>query len=177
MMVARSRLAWGGAIAGASIIVLAATRLAASDASPCTGAVYHQFDFFLGDWDAYDVADTTVVTARNHVTSMLDGCAIREVYEQNDGLRGESYTAYDASRHVWHQSWVTNRGQLLLLDGYLEQGRLVLTAVEHNADGTESLLRGKWWRDGQTVHERAERSKDRGVTWAPVFNIVFRPHR
>lgn len=176
-MVARSRLAWGGAVAGASIIVFAAARLAAASASGCTAAVYYQFDFFMGDWDTYDVAATTVVTARNHVTSMLEGCAIREVYEQNDGLLGESFTAYDASRHAWHQSWVTNRGQLLLLDGYLEQGRMVLTAVEHNADGTESLLRGKWWRDGPGVRERAERSRDHGVTWTPVFDIVFRPHR
>ena len=108
---------------------------------------------------------------------MVDGCALREVYEQLDGLRGESFSTYDAARRTWHQTWVTNKGALLLLDGRLFGDRMVLTATEHQSDGTTSLLRGIWWREGTTVRERAERSRDDGKTWAPVFDIVFRPHR
>jgi hypothetical protein len=52
----------------------------------------------------------------------------------------------------------------------------VLTAKEKAADGITSLLRGIWWREGATVREKAERSKDGGKTWSPVFDIVFRPH-
>ena len=83
----------------------------------------------------------------------------------------------DAGRGVWHQSWVTNRGTLLLLDGRLENGRMVLTGSEQTADGAASLLRGSWWAEGKDVRERAERSTDGGKTWTPVFDIVFRPHR
>ncbi len=114
-------------------------------AAPCTDAAHHQFDFFAGDWDTYDVGDTVHVTARKRVTPMVGGCALREVYEQGDGLVGESFSTYDAVRGVWHQSWVTNRGSLLLMNGRLEHGRMVLT--------------------------------DGGRTWAPVFDIIFRPHR
>lgn len=143
----------------------------------CAAPEYRQFDFFAGDWDTYDVGAPDLIVARNRVTPILDECAIREVYAQRDGLRGESFSTYDVSRGLWHQSWVTNRGQLLLLEGALDHGRMVLTAPERTAGGGTSLLRGTWWRDGRSVRERAERSVDGGRTWTMVFDIVFRPHR
>jgi len=77
---------------------------------------------------------------RNRIESMLGGCAIREVYEQTDGLVGESFSVYDSSRRVWHQSWVTNRGQLLTLEGGMSAGKMILTGNQitdwrQNADG------------------------------------------
>jgi hypothetical protein len=150
---------------------------ATGPSAPCAGPEFRQFDFWLGDWDTYEVADTSKVVARNRVTSILGGCVLREAYEQNDGLVGESYSLWDEARGVWHQSWVTNRGTLLLLDGRLDHGRMVLTGSEKATDGTASLLRGIWWVEGRDVRERAERSTDGGKTWAPVFDIVFRPHR
>ena len=143
----------------------------------CESAEYREFDFFVGDWDAYDFGVPDSVIARNIVTPMLGGCAIREVYVQRDGMKGESFSTFDASRHIWHQSWVTNHGTVLLLDGRLQDGRMVLTATEHDRKGDSSLLRGTWIPQGGSVRETAQRSKDGGATWEPVFDIVFRPHR
>ncbi len=142
----------------------------------CAGAEFRQFDFFAGDWDTYDVADSTKIVARNQVTIILNGCVLREVYRQNDGLVGESFSLYDAAHRQWHQSWVTNRGTLLLLDGGLEGDRMVLTGTERAKDGSSSLLRGIWRRDGAGVRETAERSTDGGETWKPVFDLLFRKH-
>ena len=174
--------AWGCALTVALAMMGALGTLAASSAAPgapprCTGPEFHQFDFWKGDWDAYDMADTTKIVGRGQVTSMLDGCVLREVYRQNDGLQGESYNLWDASRGLWHQSWVTNRGDLLLLDGLFEDGRMVLIARETRPHGTFSLLRGVWWADGPNVREKADRSANGGKTWMPVFDMVFRPHR
>src|SRR6185312_7989697 len=167
----------------AALIILgvaASSRVCAQAASPaahCTTPAYRQFDFFRGDWDTYDAADSTQIIARNHVTRMLDGCAIREVYTQNHGLSGESFSMYDSSRHVWHQSWVTNRGQLLLMDGDLKGADMIFTATVTAGDGTLSLLRGTWIPQHGSVRETAVRSTDGGKNWKPVFDIVFRPHR
>jgi hypothetical protein len=146
-------------------------------AGGCTAPEYRQFDFWVGNWDAYEATGSTKVVARTLVTPMLGGCVLGEVYQQNDGLVGESYSIYDSSRKQWHQSWVTNRGGLLLLDGWLEEGRMVLIGREHRPDGTSSLIRGVWWPEGDAVRERADRSTDGGKTWTPVFDLVFRPHR
>src|SRR4051794_11009968 len=108
---------------GRSVRVMPTVGAPASCATP----EFRQFDFFAGDWDTYDVADPSRVVARNRVTVVLGGCAVREVYQQNDGLVGESLSIYDATRRGWHESWVTNRGSLLLLNGGMEGARMVLT--------------------------------------------------
>jgi hypothetical protein len=54
---------------------------------------------------------------------------------------------------------------------------MVLTAPEWKPDGSSTLLRGMWWPEDANVRHRAERSADGGATWAPVWDLVFRPHR
>jgi hypothetical protein len=135
------------------------------------------FDFWLGDWDTFEVNAPSKSMARNHVDSILEGCALREVYEQRDGLTGQSFTIYDATRKVWHQSWVTNRGQLLVLEGAMQGERMVLTGIEHMAEAKLRQLRGVWIRMPDGVRETAETSVDGGKTWQPLFDIVFRPHK
>lgn len=163
-----------------AIATLCTTIAAAASAqapAPCTGPEFRQFDFWAGDWDAYDMADTTRLVARALVTSTLDGCVLHESYRQHDGLAGESYSLWDASRGVWHQSWVTNRGGLILLDGAIQGDRMVLSGPEKLPDGTPSTIRGVWWVDGRDVRQKADRSIDGGKTWTPVFDMIFRPHR
>jgi hypothetical protein len=148
----------------------------AKPTTPCRSSTYRQFDFFAGDWDTYNFDAPTKVVARNQVTIILNGCVIHENYQQNDGMHGESFSVYDATRDMWHQTWVTNRGKLLQLDGRLLGNRMILTATDRAADGTSSLLRGIWQPQGPAVRETAERSSDGGKIWKPVFDIVFRPH-
>jgi hypothetical protein len=114
----------------------------ATHSAACTNPEYRQLDFWLGDWDVYEVSDSARAVARNRVTRILDGCVLRELYQQQNGMVGESYSLWDASRRVWHQSWVTNRGTLLLLDGHLDGDRMVLTGPDKTAEGRPALIRG-----------------------------------
>jgi hypothetical protein len=45
--------------------------------SPCAGPDYRMFDFWVGDWDAFDVGNPVPV-ARVRVDRILDGCVLRE---------------------------------------------------------------------------------------------------
>ncbi len=166
----RLRLSW---TLVAAALVTAGGASARTPPAPCRAPAYRQFDFFLGEWDASDAGQTTV-KAHNSVTRMLDGCAVREVYRRVDGYEGESFSLYDAARRVWHQSWTTNRGELLLLEGGLHDGAMVLIGRDAATTGADALLRGVWRRqpDG-SVRETADRSTDGGVHWTPVFDIDF----
>src|SRR5262249_441269 len=111
--------------------------------------------------------------ARVRVDSILDGCVVHEAYAGVNGAVGESFSIYDASRAVWHQSWVTNRAQLLVLEGEFRDGKMTLRATETTAAGP-SLWRGVWIPQGGGVRDTAETSSDGGRTWKPRFDMIFR---
>ena len=148
---------------------------AAGTANPCSASEFHQFDFWLGDWDAFDIGKSAIV-ARTHVDPILDGCVLREDYQSVAGLKGQSFSVYDPSRKVWHQSWVTNRGQLLVIEGKLEAGEMILSGADLTADGKERRVRGTWKPVDGGVRETAVTSSDAGSTWQPWFDIIFRHH-
>src|SRR5262245_59053929 len=80
-------------------------------ASACDAAEYHQLDFWIGDWDTFESeASDGASVARAHVDPIAAGCALHELYEQNDGLIGDSILSFDPVRRQWQQTWVTNRG-------------------------------------------------------------------
>jgi ketosteroid isomerase-like protein len=142
----------------------------------CTNPESHQFDFWVGDWDVFDVDKPATPVARVHVDRILGGCVLREDYQDTEGHMGQSFSAYDAARRNWHQSWVTNRGQLLLLDGGVHEGAMVLRATEPMLDGNDRRVQGTWKAVTGGVRETAVRSTDGGRTWTPWFDLMFRPH-
>lgn len=147
--------------------------------SKCASAEHRRLDFWVGDWDAYDVGGSDKPVARVRVDVILGGCALREAYEGTDGLVGESFTTYDASRKLWHQTWVTNSGQLLKIEGRFQGNSLTLQGPRLSPDGREEVVRGVWRplpQDGG-VRETAHTSADRGSTWRPWFDILFRRHK
>jgi hypothetical protein len=139
----------------------------------CSAPQYHQFDFWLGDWDAFEPG-ATKPDARVRVTSILCGCVVYENYEQPDGAKGESFSIYDASRELWHQTWVTNRGKLLVIQGEFTGGKMVMSGVDHFRDNI--LVRGTWIPARDGVRETAVLSSDGGKTWKLWFDLYFR-HR
>jgi DICT domain-containing protein len=84
---------------------------------------------------------------------------------------------YDASRKVWHQTWVTNRGQLLLIEGNAQDAAMVLAGMDRTTSGEERHVRGIWKRLDGGVRETAFISTDGGKTWKPWFDLIFRPHK
>lgn len=143
--------------------------------SACSAAPYHELDFWIGDWETFE-ADGSVATsiARARVRPMAQGCALHELYEQVDGLVGEAILSYDPVRRQWQQTWVTNRGSIMVLWGGFVEGALVLEGESHLADGTTVLQRITWKALADGVRESALLSKDGGKSWAPAFDVVFR---
>ena len=168
------------AIATLAAPVVAATPAAPRPASapPCSVAEYRQLDFWIGDWDTFESSEPDGdVIARARVESVAEGCAVRERYEQGDGLIGESLLSYDAVRKQWQQTWITNRGANMVLWGNLKDGVLVLEGEAHLQDGTTVLQRIRWQPQGAGVREWAESSRDGGKTWSPAFDVLFLKRR
>jgi ketosteroid isomerase-like protein len=149
----------------------------AQPAASCTAAEYHQLDFWIGDWDAYDVSEPQKPVARTRVDRLLNGCVLKENYQGVNGGEGQSFSIYDSTRKLWHQSWVTNRGKLLVIEGQFQNGEMVLSGTDFFAP-THPIIRGTWKPDPteKGVRETAVTSTDNGATWQPLFDLIFRPH-
>jgi hypothetical protein len=143
----------------------------------CSAAEYHRLDFWIGDWDTFETeARNGPPVARAHVSPIAMGCALHELYEQEDGLIGDSILSYDPVRKAWQQTWVTNRGSIMTIAGDFRDGALVLEGDVHLADGRTVAQRITWKDEGDGVRESAVLSKDGGKTWTPAFDVVFRKH-
>lgn len=152
-------------------------KAAAVQGAACAAPNFRQFDFWLGDWDVFDVDNLAIKVARVRVEAILNRCVLRETYEGTDGHQGQSFSIFDASRQVWHQSWVTNNGQLLVVEGGMRAGAMVLSGADRTANGKERRVRGVWKVANEGVRESATRSTDGGVTWQSWFDLLFRPHQ
>lgn len=157
----------------------AAAPAVATPTSPdCTAPEYHQLDFWIGDWDTFESeAAGGPSIARASVEPIVQGCAIHELYEQNDGLIGDSILSYDPVRRQWQQTWVTNRGSIMVLVGNFKDGALVLEGEAHLKDGKSVMQRITWKSQGKGVRESAVLSKDGGKTWTPAFDVLFLKHQ
>ena len=146
---------------------------ATTDPSPiaCAAPLYHAFDFWIGDWDVFEVGNPMKV-AHARIDSILNGCVLREDYRASDGHEGQSFTIYDSTRDVWHQTWVTSQGELLEIEGKSENGQIVLSGKNQKGE----MVRGTWKPVSGEVHEVAVKSGDGGRTWQPWFDLGFRSH-
>jgi ketosteroid isomerase-like protein len=158
-------------VTACSIIFILGVRLLPAEdepPAPCTSPAHRQFDFWIGDWDVFEVRSPTKV-AHVRIDSILNGCVLREDYQATDGHAGQSFTIYDATRNIWHQTWVTSQGVLLEIEGKFESGQMVLSGK--NQQG--ALVRGTWKPVNGKVHEIAVKSADGGKTWQLWFDLMF----
>ena len=148
------------------------TAPAAKPPVACSAPENRQFDFWIGDWEVTTPDGKPAGT--NLVTRELGGCVLHEHWKGKGGMSGESFNAYRPATRTWHQTWVDDRGTVLLLDGALEGGAMVLRGAERNVAGKPTLDRITWTPKGEEVHQVWEQSTDGGGTWSTVFHGVYR---
>jgi hypothetical protein len=139
----------------------------------CASAEYRQFDFWIGSWDVFE-RGSTQKSADVVVAADLEGCVIAEDYQDPSGLRGRSVSSYDSRTRTWQQTWMTNRGQLLVIHGKRRGNVMAFEGWLHDGDA-ESLVRATWAPEANGVRETAQRSADGGKTWTTWFDLSFRP--
>jgi len=156
-------------------VVHAQPQPTAAKTNSCQSPEYRSFDFWVGNWDAFDIDNSNKKVAHNRVDRTLDGCVLLEDYQSKDGEHGQSFTIYDVSRKVWHQTWVTNEGALLVIEGGMHGGEMVLSGTDRTSEGKTRYVRGTWKPVSDGVREFAVTSTDGGKTWKPWFDLIFRP--
>jgi hypothetical protein len=140
--------------------------------APCTTPEYHQFDFWIGDWEVY-VGDQLAGT--NRIDRILDGCVLMENWVGSKGGTGHSFNVYDSNRQQWEQTWVDNGGGIVHFYGTFADGKMSLAGTTYNAKGQPSLTKLTFWHntDG-TVRQLWESSADDGKSWVILFDGLYK---
>ena len=143
-------------------------------AAVCNTDKYHQFDFWIGDWD---VSSNGQVAGTNSIHPIHKGCALQENWQGSGegGISGSSFNIYDRANDKWHQTWVDARGTLLELDGAFVDGKMVLSGERPSRDGSGTSLHRITWTPGDdgAVRQLWEVSKDDGGNWSVLFDGLY----
>ena len=144
---------------------------AAQKLPSCDRPEHRQFDFWVGEWD---VTVSGKPAGTNSITKEMKGCVIHEHWSGGGGLRGESFNIWDRTRKKWHQTWVTDTGNLLVLEGEFVNGAMQMTGESMTAKGAVTN-RVTWTPnpDG-SVRQFWESSTDGGNTWQTSFDGLYR---
>jgi hypothetical protein len=154
------------------LILLLISSLSAQDGPPATPVEARQFDFWIGEWE---VTAGGKAAGTNIIAPILGGRALRETWRGAGGYNGTSTNIYDATTKTWKQFWVDNSGLVLLLEGGLSDGKMVLTGERLDREGSSVMDRITWTpnEDG-TVRQVWETSTDGGENWEVGFDGLYR---
>ena len=136
----------------------------------CTAPEHRQFDFWVGKWDVYPTGKDQLV-AHSLIESVYAGCGVRENWMPLKAAGGGSLNIYLPEEKHWEQFWIDGQGTRATFVGgwngkaMVIQGKwggpLVRISYSRNADGS--------------VRQFGEQSTDEGKTWAPSFDLTYRP--
>jgi len=149
--------------------------------SPCgSNPVYRQFDFWVGNWEAYNAKGYKAGDSK--VSIILDSCVVLEEWtstwkQYGVTYTGKSFNTYNAASGQWQQNWVDNiGGSTAYLKGKFEDGRITFISEPfYFLKDSVAIRRLSFFNQGSNnVRQWGEISKDMGVTWVTEFDLEYR---
>lgn len=137
---------------------LGMTAASATTSPECSSPEYHQFNFWIGQWDIKQKilkADGTwfEANASTNVSRVLGDCALMEEWqgdvlffwegmEKPEPLKGFSVRAYDRKTKQWTISWMDTRHlRFTQFAGNFRNGRGEFFRKQANEKGNETITR------------------------------------
>jgi len=140
---------------------------------PCNNEIYHQFDFWLGEWNVKDQSGQHLGT--NSITREENGCLIIERWTSKSGSTGQSYNYVDLATKnedtpQWRQVWVSAGFTIDYTGGLSAKNKMELTGNITYRNGTSAPFKGIWTlqADG-TVRQYFEQYDAKTEKWTPWF--------
>ncbi len=147
---------------------------------PCSNPVYRQFDFWIGEWEAFGLDGKKAGDSK--ISLILDSCIIFEEWTSaslQQGLRyaGKSFNTYNASTKQWQQTWVDNVGgtnEYML--GKFENNRIIYISTPFKISKDSMAIRKMTFTNvnADKLRQHGEISKDNGVKWSTEYDLEYR---
>jgi hypothetical protein len=143
----------------------------------------HQMDFWIGDWSAKvrarvapDKEEWAEAPGSNHVTSIMNGCAVAESFtavgsKPGTSWSGRSHSVWVSAAKQWRQTWVDDSGSYLAFTGGVQGADFVLVGEPKKDGSVMRMVFTGITKDHFTW--RWEGSKDGQKTWRPMMTIDY----
>ena len=147
---------------------------------PCSGQEYRRFDFWLGEWEAFNLKN--VKAGDSKISLMNDSCTILEEWtsatlQKGFRYRGKSFNMYNAAEKQWQQYWVDNTGSSTNYNkGTYTDGKIVFLTDNSQVNDTTWLMQRLTFYDlgPDKVRQHGETSNDGGKTWKTSYDLEYR---
>ena len=147
---------------------------------PCSDPAYRQFDFWLGQWEAF--AKNGNKAGDSKISLILDSCIILEEWVStsvNKGFRyaGKSFNTYNTATKQWQQTWVDNAGGTIeYLNGRYENDKVIFNTKPFIFSKDSLAIRQLTFYNlgPDKVRQHGEISKDNGHSWVTEYDLEYR---
>lgn len=149
-----------------------ANTLQAQTTTTYTGTDAASFDFWLGKWLAtWDGGKH----GTNDINREMGGKIIQENFSDlGTGYFGKSWTVYQPTEKVWHQTWVDNNGLYLTLTGGVAGNNRVLECRQKSKTGEWENYKMTFSNiQANSFEWEWEKSTDDGKTWQSLWKIKY----
>ena len=147
---------------------------------PCSNPVYRQFDFWIGQWEAFGLDGKKAGDSK--ISLILDSCIIFEEWTSaslQQGLRyaGKSFNTYNATTKQWQQTWVDNVGGTNeYLQGKFENNQIIYYSTSFKISKDTMAIRKMTFTNlsADKLRQHGEISKDNSITWSTEYDLEYR---
>lgn len=147
---------------------------------PCGKPEFRQFDFWIGEWEAFGVKGNKAGDSK--ISVILDSCVILEEWTSTGAQQGliysgKSFNSYNSASKQWQQTWTDNTGNTTeFLRGEGGNGKIVYYADKVTGPKGEIFMRRLTFTKLSTdkVRQFGELSNDGGKTWATEYDLEYR---
>jgi len=140
---------------------------------PCRYEIYRAFDFWLGEWEVFDLDDKKV--GENKISARENGCLMLEEWTSASGGTGQSYNFYDPGMKKWRQIWVSGFGTIDYAGGLNDDGAMALEGEIAMRNATTAPFRGIWTlQDDGSVRQHFDQYNSETEKWDVWFVGIYR---
>lgn len=149
--------------------------------TPCTtDPVYRQFDFWIGEWEAFRPDGKKAGDSK--IELILDSCIVLENWKSANIFNGvhyagKSFNTYNSITKQWQQTWVDNVGGTVeFLEGHYEDQKMIFRTKPFPVGKDTMAVRRLTFYDlgKDKVRQYSEISKDDNKTWAKEYDLEYR---
>lgn len=162
------------------VITLCLVNIITAQKLPCSQPVYRQFDFWIGEWEAFGTKGNKAGDSK--ISLIIDSCVILEEWTSaalQQGLRyaGKSFNTYNSAVKQWQQTWTDNTGNTTFYtEGKFEDNKIIYKTAPFNISKDTLAVRKLTFFniDKNKVRQLGEISKDNGITWIMEYDLEYR---